>query len=99
MRLKSINRLYLSVKNDKGQRREHVDFEAAKMLGVGLAVGFGMIGPGLGLGLIGFSALQGVARNPDAKGPLLTYMILAAGLTEAVAIYVLIMAIILALVV
>lgn len=73
--------------------------DAAKMLAVGLAVGLGMIGPGLGLGLIGYSALQGVARNPDARGPILTNMILAAGLTEAVAIYVLIIAIILAMVI
>ena len=53
--------------------------EAAQMLAIGLAMGLGMIGPGLGLGLIGYSALQGVARNPDARGPILTFMILAAG--------------------
>ena len=76
-----------------------MDAEAAKMLAIGLAVGLGMIGPGLGLGLIGYSALQGVARNPDARGPILTNMILAAGLTEAVSIYVLIIAIILAMVI
>lgn len=76
-----------------------MDAEAAKYLGVGLAVGLGMIGPGLGLGLIGFAALTGISRNPEARGPILTNMILAAGLTEAVSIYVLIVAIILAMVV
>ncbi len=70
-----------------------------KMLAVGLAVGLGMLGPGLGLGLIGYSALQGIARNPEASGPILTNMILIAGLTEAIGIYVLIVAIILAMVV
>jgi F-type H+-transporting ATPase subunit c len=76
-----------------------MDAEAMKMLAVGLAIGLGALGPGLGLGLIGFAALQGIARNPEARGPIFTNMILIAGLTEAVAIYALIVAILLALVI
>ena len=70
-----------------------------KNLAVGLAIGLGALGPGLGLGLIGYAALQGIARNPEARGPIFTNMILIAGLTEAVAIYALIGAILLAMVV
>lgn len=73
--------------------------EAMKMLAIGLAVGLGMLGPALGLGLIGYSALQGIARNPEASGPIMTNMILVAALTEAIGIYVLIVAIILAMIV
>jgi F-type H+-transporting ATPase subunit c len=73
--------------------------EAMKNLAVGLAIGLGALGPGLGLGLIGYAALQGIARNPEARGPIFTNMILIAGLTEAVAIYALIVAILLAMVV
>ena len=73
--------------------------EGMKYLAVGLAIGLGALGPGIGLGLIGFGALQGIARNPEARGPIFTNMILIAGLTEAVAIYALIVAILLALVV
>ncbi len=73
--------------------------EGLKYLAVGLAIGLGALGPGIGLGLIGFGALQGIARNPEARGPIFTNMILIAGLTEAVAIYALIVAILLALVV
>jgi F-type H+-transporting ATPase subunit c len=73
--------------------------EVMKMLAVGLSVGLGMLGPGLALGLIGFSALQGISRNPEASGPILTNMILIGALAEAVAIYVLIIGIILAIVV
>jgi F-type H+-transporting ATPase subunit c len=73
--------------------------EVMKMLAIGLAVGLGMLGPGLALGLIGFSALQGIARNPEARGPILTNMILVAGLAEAIGIYVLIVAILLVFVV
>lgn len=73
--------------------------EVMKMLAVGLAVGLGMLGPGLGLGLIGYSALQSLGRNPEASGLILTNMVLIGAFTEAVAIYVLIIGIILAMVV
>jgi F-type H+-transporting ATPase subunit c len=72
-----------------------MDAGTMKMLAIGLSVGLGMLGPALALGLIGFSALQGIARNPEARGPIFTNMILVAGLTEAIGIYVLIVAILL----
>ena len=70
-----------------------------KMLAVGLTAGLGLMGPALGIGLIGYSALQGIARNPEASGPIMTNMILVTAFCEAVAIYALIIAIILAMVV
>ncbi len=73
--------------------------EAMKMLAVGLAAGLGFLGPGLGLGLIGFGAMQALGRNPEARGPILTAMILIGALAEAIGIYVLITAIILAIVI
>jgi len=73
--------------------------DVMKMLAIGLAAGLGMLGPSLGLGLIGFSAMQGIARNPEARGAILTNMILIGAFTEAIGIYVLIIAIILALIV
>ncbi|MCL2615837.1 MAG: ATP synthase F0 subunit C [Dehalococcoidia bacterium] len=72
-----------------------MDAEAAKLLGAGLAMGLGAIGPGVGLGLIGNAMLNGVARNPEAQGRMFTNMILMAGLTEAVAIYALVISILL----
>ena len=72
-----------------------MDAEVMKMLAIGIGVGLGMLGPALALGLIGFSALQGIARNPEARGPIMTNMILVAGLAEAIGIYVLIVAILL----
>ncbi len=70
--------------------------DVMKMLAVGLATGLGMLGPALALGLIGYSALNGIARNPEARGPILTNMIIIAGLAEAIGIYVLIVVILLA---
>ncbi|MBI2853204.1 MAG: ATP synthase F0 subunit C [Chloroflexi bacterium] len=76
-----------------------MDPEVMKMLAVGLAVGLGMLGPGLGIGLIGYSALQSLGRNPEASGPIMTNMILSIAFAEAIGIYVLIVAILLAMVV
>jgi F-type H+-transporting ATPase subunit c len=72
---------------------------AFKLLGAGLAMGLGAIGPGIGIGLIGLGAMQAIGRNPEARGAILTNMIVAIAFAEAVAIYALIIAIILALVV
>jgi ATP synthase F0 subunit c len=44
------------------------------------------------VGLIGYGALQGMARNPEATGMLQTNMILAIALCEAIAIYALVAA-------
>lgn len=75
-----------------------MDAEAAKMLGAGLSMGLGAIGPGVGIGLIGLGALQALGRNPEAKGSIMTYMILAIVLAESVAIYALVMAILIGMV-
>lgn len=76
-----------------------MDAETMKMLAAGLAGGMGMLGPGIGLGLVGLGAMQALGRNPEARGALMTNMILIGALTEAVAIYALIIAILLAIVV
>jgi F-type H+-transporting ATPase subunit c len=75
-----------------------MDAEGMKMLAAGLAIGLGLFGPGLGLGLIGYSAMQALGRNPEARGPILTNMILIGALAEAMGIYALVVAIILAMV-
>ncbi len=76
-----------------------MDAEVMKMLAVGLTAGLGFLGPALGIGLIGYSALQSLGRNPEASGPIMTNMILAIAFAEAIGIYALIVAIILAMIV
>ena len=51
-------------------------------IGVGLAA----IAAGLGIGLIGSNAVQGIARQPEATKQINGAMILAAALVEGVAI-------------
>jgi F-type H+-transporting ATPase subunit c len=72
-----------------------MDAEAMKMLGAGLAMGLGALGPGIGIGILGYGAMQALGRNPEARGPIMTNMILAIAFAEAIGIYALIVAIIL----
>ena len=52
-------------------------------IGAGLAV----IGAGLGIGKIGGSAMEAIARQPEAAGKIQTAMIIAAALVEGVALF------------
>ena len=72
-----------------------LDAATMKLLAAGLAIGLGAIGPGIGVGLVGMGALDALGRNPEARGPILTNMILAIAMAEAVAIYALLIAILL----
>lgn len=72
-----------------------MDAEAMKMLAAGLAMGLGALGPGLGIGILGYGAMQALGRNPEARGAIMTNMILAIAFAEAIGIYALIIAIIL----
>ncbi len=66
----------------------------AKLLGAGLAM-IGMIGPGIGIGVIGLGAMQSMGRNPEAAPLIQVNMILAIVFAESVAIYALVVALIL----
>jgi len=66
-----------------------------QLLAAGLAIGLGTIGPGIGIG-IGFSrAMEAIGRNPEASGTLFVPYILGLALTEAMAIYALIIGLVL----
>jgi F-type H+-transporting ATPase subunit c len=55
----------------------------AAPIGAGLAV----IGAGLGIGKIGSSAMESIARQPEAVGDIRSNMIVAAALIEGVALF------------
>ncbi len=69
-----------------------MELESAKMIGAALAMGLGALGPGIGLGILAGKALEAIGRNPEAQGKVQTTMILAIAVTEAVAIYALVVA-------
>lgn len=58
----------------------------AKM-GAGIGAGLAAIGAGIGVGLIGSSALESIARQPEAISDIRTNMILTAALVEGVALF------------
>jgi F-type H+-transporting ATPase subunit c len=64
-------------------------------IGAALAIGLAAFGGGLGQGRAAASALDGVARNPQASGKILVPMILGLALIESLVIYGLIIAFIL----
>ncbi|MFC2044750.1 ATP synthase F0 subunit C [Chloroflexota bacterium] len=72
-----------------------MDPETIRLLAAGLAMGLGALGPGIGIGLLGMGAMQALGRNPEARGPIMTNMILAIAFAEAVAIYCLVVAVVL----
>ena len=57
-----------------------------------ITISVGVIGPGIALGMIGSAAMKSIGRNPDAAGKILVPMLLIAALTEALAIYALVIA-------
>ncbi len=71
----------------------------ARLIAAGMAIGFGAIGPGLGVGVIGAGAMVALGRNPEARGPIMTNMILSIAFAESIAIYALVVAILLIFVV
>ena len=55
--------------------------EIPEMVGAGLII----IGAGIGLGKIGGSAMEAIARQPEAAGKIQTAMIIIAALLEGLA--------------
>ena len=51
--------------------------ELGKFIGAGIAIGLGVIGPGIGIGILGAGAMGAIGRNPEAAGAITTNMILA----------------------
>lgn len=68
---------------------------AASLGKVGAAIGAGLaaIGAGIGIGRIGGSALEAMARQPEEKSNLRSNMIIAAALIEGVALFAIIVCI------
>lgn len=56
-------------------------------LGASLGAGIAAIGAGLGIGKIGSSAMEAIARQPEAAGDIRSNMIVIAALIEGVALF------------
>ena len=74
--------------------QEALSDAGAKAIATGLAIGLGLLGPGIGIGILGASAMNAIGRNPEARGAILQNMILAIAFAEALGIYALIVSVI-----
>jgi F-type H+-transporting ATPase subunit c len=63
----------------------------------GLGAGAAAIGAGIGVGRIGGSAVEAIARQPEAAGEIRSNMIVAAALVEGVALFGVIVSLLVAL--
>ena len=73
-------------------------FEMAMLLaqvdgtvGVGIGMGLAILGAGLGIGRIGGSAVESIARHPEAGGTISTQMLISAALIEGATVIALIL--------
>ncbi len=57
------------------------------VMGAAIGAGLAAIGAGLGIGRIGGSAMEGIARQPEAAARIQTAMLIIAALIEAVALF------------
>ena len=61
-------------------------------LGAGIAMGFGAIGAGVGIGIATKGFLESIAWQPEIFGKALVFFMVGAALSEACAIYALVIA-------
>ncbi|OPY59675.1 MAG: ATP synthase subunit c [Pelotomaculum sp. PtaU1.Bin035] len=72
-----------------------MDLASAAAIGTALAVGLGAHGAAIGDGLVTGRAVEAVARQPEARGSVMTLMFISIGLIEALPIIAVVIAFIL----
>jgi F-type H+-transporting ATPase subunit c len=73
--------------------------KAAALLGAGLSMGLGAIGPGVGEGMAAAKACEAIGRNPREAGLLTRTMLVGQAVAESTGIYSLVIALLLLFVV
>lgn len=66
--------------------------DALKAVAMAIAAGFGVLGPGIGLGILVSKALEAIGRNPEAAGKVQATMFIGIAFVEALAIFALVVA-------
>lgn len=60
-----------------------MELGAAAALGAAFTMGVAAFGAAIGIGLVSSKTVEGIARQPEARGPLQLTMFIAIGLIEA----------------
>lgn len=69
--------------------------KAAALLGAGICMGFGAIGPGVGEGFAAGKACEGISRRPEEYSALFRTMLIGQAVSESTGIYSLVIALLL----
>jgi F-type H+-transporting ATPase subunit c len=69
--------------------------KAAALLGAGICMGIGALGPGLGEGFTAGKACEGIARSPENAGLITRTMLIGQAVSESTGIYSLVVALLL----
>lgn len=64
---------------------------AAHILAAGIGLGLAALGAGIGDGLVTSKFVEGIARQPEAQGRLMTNTFISVGLIEALPLIVLVL--------
>ncbi len=67
-----------------------MDLTGLGPLGAGISIGFAALGTGIGMGLLVGSAVESMARQPEATGTITTNMFIGLAFIEALALYALV---------
>jgi len=67
------------------------------LLGAGIGAGLAVIGAGLGIGRIGGSATEGMARQPEIAGTIQTGALILAALVEGAALFAIVVTLLISL--
>lgn len=70
-----------------GQAGGLITTDGARKAGGALGAGLALLGGGLGIGRIGGSAVESIARQPEAAGQISTAMIITAALIEGAMLF------------
>ena len=68
---------------------------AASVLAAALAIGLSAFGAAIGDARVSATAIEGIARQPEAKGSIMTTMFISVGLIESIPIIAAVIAIVL----
>jgi F-type H+-transporting ATPase subunit c len=69
-------------------------FFSSAMIAAGFGIGIAAFGTGIGQGLAVKSAVEGIARNPEASGKITVTMLIGLAMIESLCIYALVIALI-----
>ena len=70
-----------------GEQGAFMTTDGARKLGGAIGAGLALLGGGLGIGRIGGSAVESIARQPEAAGQISTAMIITAAMVEGAMLF------------